>query len=117
MTERPELMKKNGYYFRFQNADVRIVRYTLEDNGFRENANPRNNDWLIMWSNSGYKSDIYQSMNKFQKVNHFPRSSELTRKDSMYSRMARMQAMYGEKHFNFVPKTYILPKEYSSLVD
>ena len=117
MTERPELMKKNGYCFRFHNSDIRIIRYTLEDNGFRENNNPRNQDWLVMWSNSGYKSDIYQNLNKFQKVNHFPRSSELTRKDSMYSRMARMQAMYGDKHFNFIPKTYILPKEYSTLVD
>jgi hypothetical protein len=35
----------------------------------------------------------------------------------MYSRMARMQAMYGEKHFNFIPKTFILPKEYSSLAE
>jgi tubulin polyglutamylase TTLL5 len=70
-----------------------------------------------MWSNIGYKSDIYQVLTKYQKVNHFPRSTELTRKDSMYSRMARMQAMYGEKHFNFIPKTFILPKEYTSLID
>ena len=117
VVERPELMKKNGYYFRFHNSDVKIIRYTLEDNGFRENNNLRNQDWLVMWSNTGYKSDVYQNMTKYQKVNHFPRSSELTRKDSMYSRMARMQAMYGEKHFNFIPKTYILPKELSSLVD
>lgn len=70
-----------------------------------------------MWSNTGFKSDIYQLMTKYQKVNHFPRSSELTRKDSMYARMARMQAMYGDKHFNFIPKTYILPKEFSVLED
>lgn len=28
-----------------------------------------------------------------------------------------MQAMYGDKHFSFIPKTYILPKEYSSLLE
>lgn len=117
LNERPELMKKNGYCFRFLNSDVKIIRYTLEDNGFRENNNLRNQDWLIMWSTTGFKSDLYQTLSKYQKVNHFPRSSELTRKDSMYSRMARMQAMYGEKHFNFIPKTFILPKEYSSLVE
>lgn len=60
---------------------------------------------------------MYQSLTKYQKINHFPRSSELTRKDSMYARMARMQAMYGDKHFNFIPKTFILPKEYSTLMD
>lgn len=117
LDERPERMKKNGYYFRFATSDVKVIRYTLEDNGFRENNNLRNQDWLIMWSNSGFKSDMYQSMGKHQKVNHFPRSSEITRKDSMYSRMARMQAMYGDKHFRFIPKTFILPKEHSMLVD
>lgn len=117
INEQPELLKKNGYFFRFYNSDVKIIRCILEDNGFRENNNPRNQDWLVMWSNVGYKSDIYQSLTKYQKVNHFPRSTELTRKDSMYSRMARMQAMYGDKHFNFIPKTFILPKEYSALVD
>lgn len=50
LNERPERMKKNGYYFRFPATDVKIIRYTLEDNGFRENNNPRNQDWLIMWS-------------------------------------------------------------------
>ena len=110
-------MKKNGYYFRFATSDIKIIRYIFEDNGFRENNNIRNQDWLIMWSNNGFKSDIYQAMTKHQKVNHFPRSSELTRKDSMYSRMARMQAMYGEKHFKFIPKTFILPKEHSTLTE
>jgi len=117
INDRPELMKKNGYWFRFFNADVKIIRYTFEDNGFRENNNVRNQDWLVMWSNNGFKSDIYQTLTRYQKVNHFPRSSELTRKDSMYARMARMQAMYGDKHFNFIPKTFILPKEYASLTD
>lgn len=81
MEERPELVKKNGYHFRFHNADVKIIRYVFEDNGFRENNNLRNNDWLIMWSNTGFKSDIYQLLTKYQKINHFPRSTEITRKD------------------------------------
>lgn len=51
INERPELIKKNGYCFRFFNADVKLIRNTLEDNGFRENNNPRNQDWLVMWSN------------------------------------------------------------------
>ena len=110
-------MSKNGYNFRFYNADVKIVRYLLEDNGFRENANPRNQDWMIMWSTWGYKSDLYQTLTKYQKVNHFPRSTELTRKDWMYSRMSRMQAIYGEKAFNFIPQTFILPKEYGVLFE
>ena len=117
MDDRPVLMNKNGYNFRFFNTDVKIVRYVLEDNGFRENNNLRNQDWMLMWSTCGYKSDIYQILTKYQKINHFPRSTELTRKDCMYSRMARMKAIYGEKAFNFIPETFILPKEYGALFE
>ena len=109
-------LNKNGYWFRFYNSDVKIIRYVLEDKGFRENNNIRNQDWLIMWSTWGIKSEIYQILTKYQKVNHFSRSTEITRKDWMYSRMARMQAMYWEKHFRFIPQTFI-PKEYTSLLE
>ena len=33
----------------------------------------------------------------------------------MYRNISRMQSLYGEHHFGFVPKTYILPEEYNSL--
>ena len=37
MTLRPHKSQDKGYYFKFYNsADVKLVRYTLEDNGFRE---------------------------------------------------------------------------------
>ena len=33
---RPYLPKDNGYYFYLHNCDIKIIRYTLEDNGFRD---------------------------------------------------------------------------------
>lgn len=33
----------------------------------------------------------------------------------MYSNLARMQGIYGERHFPFIPKTFILPQEYGEL--
>ena len=39
----------------------------------------------------------------------------MTRKDSMYKLLARMQEMHGVRHFNFVPKTFILPNEMQRL--
>ena len=50
-------------------------------------------------------------MSKFQKVNHFPRSIELTRKDFLANRIHRMQDQHGKHHFNFWPRTFILPRE------
>jgi len=41
----------------------------------------------------------------------------MTRKDLMNKNISKMQAKYGGSHFNFLPKTYILPKEYDLLKD
>ena len=41
------------------------------------------------------------------------RSYELTRKDRMYKNIERLQHAKGPKHFNFIPKTFLIPNEYS----
>ncbi|VDP74353.1 unnamed protein product [Echinostoma caproni] len=48
----------------------------------------------------------------FHKVNHFPRSYELTRKDRLAKNVQRMQQIKGLRQFDFVPQTYILPEEF-----
>ena len=64
--QRPELQDKNGYFFKFtKKSDVKLVRHTLELNGFREILAVRNNAWSIMWSNLAYRSDDYESLNKY----------------------------------------------------
>ena len=68
-------------------------------------------NWLVMWTTQSLKNGFYQRMSKFQKVNHFPRSIELTRKDFLANRIHRMQDQHGKCHFNFWPCTFILPKE------
>ena len=54
-----------------------------------------------------------KAMLPHQRVNHFPRSYELTRKDRLYQNIERLQHAKGSKHFNFVPKTFMIPAEYS----
>ena len=64
-----------------------------------------------MWT--GSHPHIFKSMLPHQRVNHFPRSYELTRKDRMYKNIERLQISKGPKHFNFIPKTFTIPNEYS----
>ena len=59
------------------------------------------------------KALILQAMLPHQRVNHFPRSYELTRKDRLYQNIERLQHAKGSKYFNFVPKTFMIPAEYS----
>ena len=104
------------------------MRYTLEDNGFRDikgcksENNKTNKDykintgkWTLFWSVGPIKKAFYETLKKYQKVNHFPASHNMTRKDLMYRQVSKLQEIHGNKHFGFLPKTYILPNEYAFL--
>ena len=61
MSIRPYKPPDKGYYFKFYNGGVvALVRYTFEDNGFREAD--RKQEWAIMWATSTIKMAVYQSL-------------------------------------------------------
>ncbi|TNV82551.1 hypothetical protein FGO68_gene13598 [Halteria grandinella] len=112
---RPYKPADKGYYFKlYNNVEARLIRYLLEDNGFRE-ATKRDQDFTVLWASSNIKSQTYQALTRYQKVNHFPKSTEITRKDCMYRLLARMREFHGHKHYGFVPLTFILPNEIMEL--
>jgi hypothetical protein len=56
---RPYKPQDRGYFFKFYNGiPVTLVRYTLEDNGFRE-AGERGQEWAVCWACSNVKSALY----------------------------------------------------------
>ena len=69
----------------------------------------------IVWYVCSIKNNAYQALKKYQKINHFPCSYYITRKDLMYKTIAKLSEIHGNKHFMFLPKTYILPAEYQRL--
>jgi tubulin polyglutamylase TTLL5 len=83
----------------------------FEANGF---AYTESHDWNILWSNSSCKSYLYEGLNEYQKINHFPSSNELTRKDKLCENLVRMQERFGKHNFDFIPDTYVLPDEFGS---
>lgn len=114
MSIRPASNASSDYFFKMLNSDVKLIRYTLEDNGFRETTGP-GSAWTIMWHGGAVKTAVYQAMTRYQKINHFPRSHEITRKDLMYKNLAKMQVLHGARAFDFVPKTYIMPQDAGQL--
>ncbi|KAJ8288844.1 hypothetical protein COCON_G00015030 [Conger conger] len=83
----------------------------LTNHGFHE-VHPNSNDFNLMWTGSHLKPYLLRNLLDFQKVNHFPRSYELTRKDRLYKNIQRMQQMHGFKNFHIVPQTFVLPSEF-----
>ncbi|XP_053234897.1 tubulin polyglutamylase TTLL5 isoform X2 [Podarcis raffonei] len=97
--------------FKIVRTDSRLVRSILSAHGFRE-VHPSSNEYNLMWTGSHLKPYILRTLTDIQKVNHFPRSYELTRKDRLYKNIIRMQQTYGFKTFHVLPQTFILPAEY-----
>ena len=98
MTLRPHKPQDKGYFFKFYNGiNVALIRYTFEDNGFRESTE-RNQEWSFAWASSNIKAQTYQALTRNQIVNHFPKSTEMTRKDCMYRHLARLRETHGKLH-------------------
>jgi tubulin polyglutamylase TTLL5 len=89
--------------------DNKLLRSIFECNGF---SHTESHEWNILWSSSSCKSYLYEGLNEYQKINHFPQSYEITRKDRLCYNMVRMQEKFGKGNFDFIPDTYILPDEF-----
>ncbi len=93
-----------------------VIRTVLLKNGwelFDENTpadqQPKPN---LFWKvNRFYPSQIQQCEYPYQRCNHYPKSSEITKKDGLYRHMKRMKGVHGQL-FSFVPDTFQLPNEY-----
>ncbi|CBZ54072.1 putative tubulin-tyrosine ligase family protein [Neospora caninum Liverpool] len=73
--------------------------------------------WNLLWTWHRPRID-YNRLLSFQKVNHFPESRQLTRKDNLKRCIERFQKAAGRRaeHFRIIPKTFLLPKEYTAMV-
>lgn len=55
-------------------------------------------------------------MAPFQKINHFPGSYYLCRKNFLANYLQKLQSKFPEE-YNFFPKTWVLPTGYNSLIE
>ena len=96
--------------YRVFKSESKLLRSILEFNGFHLTES---HDWNIMWVGTNAKPYLYQGLNEFQKINHFPHSNEVTRKDKLCENIVKMQETHGKDLYNIIPDTYILPDEFA----
>ena len=96
-------------YFKM-NSECKLVRDTLTFNGFTEVYQSKD-PWALFWSAGMTKPFVFQNLWKGQKVNHFPRCGELTRKDSLCFRLTWMKDLFGARHFSFMPDSFVVPRD------
>jgi len=77
-------------------------------------------DWDLFWSDvhsiGAFSDFLHSRLCDGQKLNHFPRHVELTRKDLMVKNMKRASRALDKEgrgaEMDFFPKTYILPSDF-----
>ena len=97
--------------FRMYKSDCRLVRDTLQL-AVRGSTAPRSAEWErhverhavqgfkhtssdnfnVLWSGASVKASRLASLHPHQRVNHFPKSHEITRKDRLCANLSRMRA-------------------------
>nr|XP_009943595.1 PREDICTED: tubulin polyglutamylase TTLL4 [Opisthocomus hoazin] len=85
-----------------------IVKQTIVRSHFR--VSKKSNDWLGCWGHH-MKSSSFRAIREHQKLNHFPGSFQIGRKDRLWRNLLKMQARCGKKEFNFFPQSFILPQD------
>jgi len=83
-----------------------IVKHTIARSGFKPTK--KSAEWLGYFGKH-MKSQAFKTVRNHQKVNHFPGSFQIGRKDRLWRNLSKMQHRFGKKEFGFMPQTYILP--------
>lgn len=100
--------------YKLVNTETKLLNRLLQAHGLEEAA-ADSKDFNLLWSGLHPKPDVLRSLAPYQRVNHFPRSYELTRKDKLFKNIEKMQYFRGLKHFDFIPTTFLMPIEYKEL--
>nr|XP_039267179.1 tubulin polyglutamylase TTLL4-like [Styela clava] len=83
-----------------------VVKHTVARSGFKPSK--KHHDW-VGYFGKHMKASGFRSLRQYQKVNHFPGSFQVGRKDRLWRNLSRMQAKFGKKEFGFIPHSYVLP--------
>ncbi|RNA18241.1 Tubulin polyglutamylase [Brachionus plicatilis] len=109
--ELPENLKKLCKW-KMSSITPNVVKATIARSNFKL-ANGKH-DWIGVWG-SHMKPECFRSIHDYQKINHFPGSFQIGRKDRLCRNLYHAQAIFGKQEYNFVPITYVLPQDYNLL--
>lgn len=78
--------------YKILKSDIRLVKLTLENSGFKqtETSNHYSICWLGNINNQANKYQFFENLLEYQKINHFPMSTEITRKDRLAANMLKL---------------------------
>lgn len=85
-----------------------IVKHTIGRSHFK--VTKKSHDWLGCWGHH-MKSPGFKAIGEHQKLNHFPGTFQIGRKDRLWRNLSKMQVRFGKQEFSFFPRTFVLPQD------
>uniref|UniRef100_A0A673B1S3 Tubulin tyrosine ligase-like family, member 2 n=1 Tax=Sphaeramia orbicularis TaxID=375764 RepID=A0A673B1S3_9TELE len=100
--------------FRLPERGPELLREVLLERGWEDYEAGRRDreDWNLYWRTTRFCNSEYQNLMPWQRLNHHPKTAEITRKDCLARNLTRMRATFGASVYNFSPTTFILPNNY-----
>eukprot|EP01135_Chromosphaera_perkinsii_P005042 Nk52_evm19s311 gene=Nk52_evmTU19s311 len=90
----------------------RVIKQLLRRAGFKLIKSGQ--EWLGSWGKQLH-STVYRKIKPTQKLNHYPKSAEVGRKDRLSKNIQSMQIKFSKGEFNFLPQTFCMPEDSSRL--
>ncbi|GAA54001.1 tubulin polyglutamylase TTLL5 [Clonorchis sinensis] len=100
--------------YRLVRVESKLIRNILSAHGFQESANQLGK-FNLLWTGGHLRPTHLRILSDFHRINHFPRSYEITRKDRLAKNVHRMQRLKGLHQFDILPPSFILPEEFQEL--
>ncbi|XP_016895189.1 tubulin monoglutamylase TTLL4 isoform X2 [Cynoglossus semilaevis] len=94
--------------WKMSNVTPNVVKHTIARSHFR--VTRKNNDWLGCWGHH-MRSVGFKALGENQKLNHFPGTFQIGRKDRLWRNLSKMQVRFGKQEFSFFPRTFVLPQD------
>ncbi|KAJ8255191.1 hypothetical protein GJAV_G00202050 [Gymnothorax javanicus] len=85
-----------------------VVKHTVIRSHFK--TTKKSHDWLGCWGHH-MKSPGFRALQEYQKLNHFPGSFQIGRKDRLWRNLSKMQVRFGKQEFGFFPRSFVLPQD------
>ncbi|CAL8338093.1 unnamed protein product [Boreogadus saida] len=109
--ERVEILpqeKRRLLKWKMSSVTPNVVRHIIARSHFK--TTKRSHDWLGCWGHH-MKSPLFKTIEEHQKLNHFPGSFQIGRKDRLWRNLSKMRARFGKQEFSFFPRSFILPQD------
>eukprot|EP00906_Rhabdomonas_costata_P007398 RCo010599 len=106
----PARNKNTGLFFKVGPGAVafRVVLHVFSQSGLVHTNHP--NRWNVLWAKRVTPQE-WGNLTEYQKVNHFPGTWAIGRKDALAMNIQRMRRTHGAEAYGFVPQTYLLPQD------